>query len=134
MCGWVSDRVRKGGLWVGMGSATIINIVGYGYGIMGSYRFIYIYIYIYIYYLIKYCRAGGYPSDQNFKNRYPSVIQIFKISVSVSVRIYASEQAGGRAGFFLACKWTLKIQSISLFWTFLDHFKTKSTTIYNWTY
>ena len=90
MCGWVSDRVRKGGLWVGMGSATIINIVGYGYGIMGSYRF------IYIYYLIKYCRAGGYPPDQNSKNHYPSVIWIFKISVSV--RIYTHGREGGRAG------------------------------------
>jgi hypothetical protein len=57
---------------------------------MGSYR-----LYIYIYYLIKYCRAGGYPSDQNSKNRYPSVIRIFKISVSV--RIYASGRADGRA-------------------------------------
>jgi hypothetical protein len=73
-----------------MGSATIINIVGYGYGIMGSYRF------IYIYYLIKYCQAGGYPPDQNSKNCHPSVIRIFKISVSV--RIYAHGRAGGRAG------------------------------------
>ena len=54
-----------------------------------------LYIYIYIYNLIKYCRAGGYPPDQNFKNRYPSVIRIFKISISVSVRIYASGRAGG---------------------------------------
>ena len=58
----------------------------------------YIYIYIYIYYLIKYCRAGRYPSDQNSKNRYLSVIRIFKISVSVSVRIYANGRAGGWAG------------------------------------
>jgi hypothetical protein len=65
-----------------------------GYGIMGSYRFIYIY-----YYLIKYCRAGGYPPDQNFKNRYPSVIRIFKISVSVSVRIYTHGRTDGRAGW-----------------------------------
>jgi hypothetical protein len=76
-----------------MGSATIINIVGYGYGIMGSYRFIYIYIYIY---LIKYCRAGGYPPDQNSKNRYLSVIRIFKIFVSV--RIYAQGRASGSTG------------------------------------
>jgi hypothetical protein len=71
-----------------------------------SYIYIYIYyliiygfitLYIYIYYLIKYCRAGGYPSDQNSKNRYPSVIRIFKISVSVSVRIYASGRASGSA-------------------------------------
>ena len=55
-----------------------------------------IYIYIYIYYLIKYYRAGGYPPDQNSKNRYPSVIRIFKISVSV--RIYASGQVSGSAG------------------------------------
>ena len=65
----------------------------------------YIYIYIYIYYLNKYCRAGGYSPDQNFKIRYPSVIRIFKISVSVSVRMYAhgrtNESAGlvGRVGF-----------------------------------
>jgi hypothetical protein len=77
-----------------MGSATIINIVGYGYEIMGSYRF----ISIYKYYLIKYCRADGYPPDQNSKNHYPSVIRIFKISVSVSVRIYAHGWAGRRAG------------------------------------
>ena len=53
-------------------------------------------IYIYIYYLIKYYRAGGYPPDQNSKNRYPSVIRIFKISVSV--RIYASGRVSGSAG------------------------------------
>jgi hypothetical protein len=51
---------------------------------------------LYIYYLIKYCQAGGYPPDQNSKNRYPSVIRIFKISVSV--RIYARGRAGERAG------------------------------------
>jgi hypothetical protein len=56
------------------------------------------YGFIYIYNLIKYCRAGGYPPDQNSKNRYPFVIRIFKISVSVSVRIYASGRAGGQAG------------------------------------
>ena len=59
---------------------------------MGGYRF------IYIYYLIKYCRAGGYPPDQNSKNRYPYVIRIFKISVSVSVHIYAHGWAGRRVG------------------------------------
>ena len=59
-----------------------------------------VYIYIYIYYLIKYCRAGGYPPDQNSKNRYPYIIRIFKISVSVSVsvHIYAHERASGSAG------------------------------------
>jgi hypothetical protein len=55
------------------------------------------YGFIYIYYLIKYCWAGGYPPDQNSKNRYPSVIQIFKISVSVFVQIYASGWVGERA-------------------------------------
>ena len=52
-------------------------------------------LYIYIYYLIKYCRAGGYPPDQNSKNRYPFVILIFKISLSV--RIYTQGRAGGSA-------------------------------------
>jgi hypothetical protein len=58
-----------------------------------------------IYILIKYCRAGGYLPDQNSKNSYLSVIRIFKIFVSVSVRIYvsgrgAAERVGriGRAG------------------------------------
>ena len=32
---------------------------------------------------------------------------------------------GPASGLFWACKWTLKIQSISLFWTFLGHFKAK---------
>ena len=39
-----------------------------------------------------------YPPDQNFKIRYPSVIQIFKISVSVSVRIHAHERTNGSIG------------------------------------
>ena len=34
------------------------------------------------------------------------------------------------SGLFWACKWTLKIQFISLFWIFLGHFKAKSAT--NW--
>jgi hypothetical protein len=51
-----------------------------------------------IYILIKYCRAGGYLPDQNSKNSYLSVIRIFKIFVSVSVRIYVSGRAGRRAG------------------------------------
>ena len=65
---------------------------------MGLWVVIGFYIYIYIYYLIKYCQAGGYPPNQNFKNRYPSIIRIFKISISVSVRIYVSGRAGRWAG------------------------------------
>jgi hypothetical protein len=72
-----------------------LRLAGYRVGVSGRVR---MGIYIYIYYLIKYCRAGGYPPDQNSKNRYPSVIRIFKISVSVSVRMYASGRTDGRAG------------------------------------
>jgi hypothetical protein len=62
---------------------------GMGLWVLGSYNFKFIFIF---------CRAGGYPPDQNFKIRYPSVIRIFKISVTVSVRIYASGRTDGRAG------------------------------------
>ena len=56
---------------------------------MGSYRF----IYIYIIYLNIVGRAGIHPT------KIPkTVIWIFKISVSVSVRIYAHGRTGGRAG------------------------------------
>ena len=69
-----------------------MQVLAGGYGIIGSYRF----IYFFIYYLNKYCRAGGYPPDQNFKIRYPSVIRIFKISVSVSVSIYTHRRMDER--------------------------------------
>jgi hypothetical protein len=35
-------------------------------------RYLVMGLYIYIY-LIKYCRAGGYPPDQNSKIRYPDI-------------------------------------------------------------
>ena len=65
---------------------------GIGLWVLGSYNYKFIFIF---------CRAGGYPLDQNFKIRYPSIIRIFKISVTVSVRIYASGSDGlvGRVGF-----------------------------------
>ncbi len=57
------DRENKSRGW-----ETGLRVVLVGeYGIMGSYRF------IYIYYLIEYCQAGGYPPDQNSKNRYPDI-------------------------------------------------------------
>ena len=61
-------------------------------------RIFFILWFIYIYYLIKYCRAGRYPPDQNSKNRYLPVIRVFKISVSVFVCIYAHGRAGRQAG------------------------------------
>jgi hypothetical protein len=79
----VRERMRAGGekrvgmrLWVVIHeSFEIYSIlgtdrVGMGLWVVNSYRF------IYIYYLIKYCQVGGYPPDQNFKNRYPSVPDI----------------------------------------------------------
>ena len=61
---------------------------GMGLWVLGSYNYKFIFIF---------CRAGGYPPDQNFKIRYLSVSRIFKISITVSVHIYTSGQADGRA-------------------------------------
>ena len=60
----------------------------WGFWVLGWWVYMFITLYIF-------CRAGGYPPDQNSKIRYPSVIRIFEIFVSVSVRIYTHGQAGG---------------------------------------
>jgi hypothetical protein len=80
---------------------------------------------------------GGFGSDIG-QNHCPSVENKFTNNPSVDRFGFGGWMSGGwsgliglASGLFWACKWTLKIQSISLFWTFLGHFKAKSATIYN---
>jgi hypothetical protein len=74
-------------------------LMGIGYWVVsGRVRAGYLGLYIYIYYLIKYCRAGGYPPDQNSKNRYPLSGYLKYPYPYPSVYMRAGGQTGGSAG------------------------------------